>query len=70
MKLQLGKFGLARSQIFTIQIRAFLASPQKKKCGQKKKWNHDEVREAVKEIPLHHKRTLRDLAGALGMPLT
>ena len=24
----------------------------------------------MKEIPLHHKRTLRDLAGALGMPLT
>ena len=51
-------------------IRAFRASPQKKKCGRKKKWNHDEVREAVKEIPLHRKRTLRDLAAALGMPLT
>jgi hypothetical protein len=24
----------------------------------------------VKEIPLHHKQTLRDLARALGMPLT
>ncbi len=24
----------------------------------------------MKEIPLHHKQTLRDLASALGMPLT
>jgi hypothetical protein len=51
-------------------VRAFRASPQKKKCGRKKKWNHDEVREAVKEIPLNQKRTLRDLSAALGMPLT
>jgi hypothetical protein len=49
-------------------VRAFRALPQKK-CGRTKR-NHDEVREAVKEIPLHHKRTLRDLAATLGMPLT
>ncbi|KAI2507526.1 hypothetical protein MHU86_6914 [Fragilaria crotonensis] len=52
------------------EVRAFRASPQKKRCGRKKKWNHDEVREAVKEVPLHHKRTLRDLAAYMGMPLT
>ena len=31
-------------------VRAFRASPpQKKYCGRKKKWNHDEVRDAASE---------------------
>ena len=50
-------------------IRRFSASPQKlNKCGRSKKWNHDEVREAVKLVPLFQRRTIRDLAFALGIP--
>jgi hypothetical protein len=48
----------------------FSASPLKKNCGAKQKWNHDEVRAAVAAVPMHQKRTLRDLAAALGIPLT
>ena len=43
-------------------------SGKKKKCGRHKKWNHDEIREAVTLIPLFKRRTIRDLAHALGMP--
>jgi hypothetical protein len=49
-------------------IRQYRSSPQKKNCGRPKKWNHDEVREAVKLIPLFQRRTIRDLADALRIP--
>ena len=50
-------------------VLQFCASPRKKKkCGRRKKWNHDEVREAVALIPLFRRRTIRDLAHALGIP--
>ena len=32
--------------------------------------NHQDVRDAVREIPFHQKRSLRDLAAALAIPLT
>ena len=32
-------------------ILQFRSSPRKKKCGRHKKWNHDEIREAVALIP-------------------
>ena len=52
-------------------VRQLRASPRKKKnCGRKMKWNRDEVREAIKEIPLFRRRTIRDLAAALGIPPT
>jgi hypothetical protein len=37
-------------------------------CGRNEKWNRDDVREAVKEIPLHKRRTIRSLAAALKIP--
>ena len=50
-------------------IRQFCVSPRKmKKCGQHKKWNHDEICEAVTLIPLFKRRTIRDLAHVLGIP--
>jgi hypothetical protein len=50
-------------------IRSFMSSPQKKgNCGRKQKWNREEVREAVKALPLFQKRTIRSLAQALGIP--
>ncbi len=49
-------------------IRQFRSSPQKKKCGRHKKWNHDEVCKADKLIPLFRRRTIRDLAHALSIP--
>jgi hypothetical protein len=61
MKLKLGEFGIrALANFCDPNVCAIRALPQTKKFGQKKKWNHDEVREAVKELPLHHKKTLRD----------
>ena len=50
-------------------IRQLRSSPRKpKNSGRKKKWNRDEVREAIKEIPLHKRRSIRALAAALGIP--
>ena len=48
--------------------RQFRSSPQKHRCGRPKKWNHDDVREAVKLIPLFQRRTISNLAAALGIP--
>ncbi len=50
-------------------INQFRASPLKKNnCGRPQKWNRDDVREAVKEIPICRKRTIRSLAHALRIP--
>ena len=52
-------------------VRQLRASPLKaRNCGRKKKWNRDEVRDAIKAIPLHRRRTIRALAAALGIPST
>ena len=52
-------------------IRAFRSSPQRKgKCGRPNKWIRDDVREAVKDLPLHQKRTIRSIASALEIPKT
>jgi hypothetical protein len=49
-------------------IQQFCASPQKRNCGRPQKWNHDDVREAVKLIPLFQRVIIRTLANALGIP--
>ena len=49
-------------------IRQFRASPKKRNCGRPRKWNHDDVREAVKLVPLFQRKSIRDLAHALGIP--
>ena len=49
-------------------IRQFRASPQKRNCGRPRKGNHDDVREAVKLVPLFQRGTIRTLASALGIP--
>ena len=46
------------------------ASLQNQIVGQKKKWDHQQVRNAVKEMPFHETRTLRDLSAALAIPFT
>ena len=51
-------------------IAAFRASPRKHLSGRKLKWNRDEVRDAVREVPFQSKRNLRCLSAALGIPLT
>ena len=48
-------------------IRQFRSSPLKKNCGRPKLWNHNEVRKAIKLVPLFHRRSIRDLAAFLGM---
>jgi hypothetical protein len=49
-------------------IRQYRASPQKRNCGRPRKWNHTDVREAVKLVPLAKRGTIRTLATALGIP--
>jgi hypothetical protein len=50
-------------------IRAFRSSPQRKgKCGRPNKWIRDDVREPVKDLPLHQKRTIRSIASAWRFP--
>ena len=44
------------------------ASPHKNRQARNKKWNTDEIREAVKEIPRHQRRSIRSLASALQVP--
>jgi hypothetical protein len=64
-----GVWQRALSNFRNPNIRAFISSPQKKgNCGRKKKWDCDELREAVKKIPLYQRRTNRSLAAALGIP--
>ena len=48
--------------------RQFRSSPQKHRCGRPKKWNHDDVREAVKLVPHFQRRIIRDLSAAIGIP--
>ena len=47
-------------------IRAFRSFP--KKSGRPQKWNRDDVCSAVKELPLHQKRTIRSIATVLEIP--
>ena len=50
-------------------VRQYQASPRKKRnCGRKKKWDPEAIKEAIKDIPLFQRRTIRDLAAALGIP--
>ena len=67
-----GEFHVTRSTISRVWARAqenfqnpdilqFRSSPRKKKCGRHKKWNHDEIREAVALIPLFKRRTIGTL---------
>jgi hypothetical protein len=51
-------------------VRTFRASPHKNKTGRRQQWIPEEVREAVKDLPIHRRRSLRCLIGALGIPLT
>jgi hypothetical protein len=51
-------------------VRTFRASPHKNKTGRRRQWIPEEVREAVKDLPIHRRRSLRCLSGALGIPLT
>ena len=44
------------------------ASPHKNQEARNKKWNTDEIREAVKVVPHHQRRSLRLLSGALEVP--
>ena len=52
------------------KIRRFdnFAPTQKKRCGRHRKWNHEEVREAVCLLPLFQRKTIIDLAAALKKP--
>ncbi len=65
---QLEGFGRVPSRILRIQTFVDFALVLRKNCGQPKLWNHDEICEAVKLVPLYQRRSIRDLAAALGMP--
>ena len=70
VRKQLRECGSVR--VKTLRTQKFVsfvpASPQKKKCGRHRKWDPDEIREAVKLIPLFKRRTIWDLAHALAIP--
>ena len=51
-------------------IALLRASPHKNQEARNKKWNPDEIREAVKAVPHHQRCSLRLLGGALGVPLS
>ena len=51
-------------------VAVLRASPNKNRQARNKKWNADEIREAVKAVPLHQRRSLRLLSGALEIPLS
>ena len=46
----------------------FDAPSQKHKSGRNQKWKRDEVRRAIKALPLHQQRSLRSLGVALAIP--
>ena len=50
------------------EVRQFRSNTEKKRCGRHRKWNHEEVREAVRLLPLFQRKTIRDLAAALKIP--
>ena len=49
-------------------VNRYCSDPLKNKCGRRQKWNRVEVREALKEIPVCEKRSIRSLAHALCIP--
>ena len=49
-------------------VKMFKASPRKKNCGRKQKWDRDAIREAIPLIPLYQRTTFRDLSLALKIP--
>lgn len=52
-------------------VRTFRASPRKSgKTGRKALWNPEDVKQAVKELPIHRRRSLRCISGSLRIPLT
>ena len=51
-------------------VGSLRVSPHKNQEARNKKWNPDEIREAVKAVPHHQCRSLRLLCGALGVPLS
>lgn len=51
-------------------IGAFRASPWKNKSGRHQKYDRQAVREAIKEVPAHQRKNLRQLSFAIGIPLS
>ena len=64
---QLRESGSVRSRTIAIQIFVHLYH-RLKKSGRSQKGNRDDIRLAVKELPLHQKRTIRSMATALEIP--
>jgi transposase-like protein len=61
----------ARQSLTDDTLGDFQASPLKKgNCGRPQVYNRDEVREAIKDVPLHQGNTLSTLGSALGIPKT
>ena len=69
LTLQLGEFGSVPSKILKIlRFDSFVHCLANPKEAGAKKWDRDEVRDSIKNIPLHRRRTIRALAAALGIP--
>jgi hypothetical protein len=59
----------ARQSFADPTIAAFRASPLKKYCGRKQKYDRQEVPDAILLVSLHKRKTLRKLASSIGIPL-
>ena len=73
------KFSMSRAQVYRLWKQAmasrangngYCISPNMKgNVGKKAVYNRDDILEAVEKVPFEKRRTLRDLAGALGVSL-
>jgi len=51
-------------------VQAYRATPQKHRCGRKRKYDDAELAEAVAKVPANQRRSERALAAAVGIPKT
>jgi len=59
----------ARANFDNHMVVSFVSESRKKTtCGRKIKWNREDMKNAVKELPLHQRRSIRDLAVGLAIP--
>jgi hypothetical protein len=59
----------ARANFDNHMIVSFVSESRKKgNSGRKIKWNRDDLKNAVKDLPLHQRRSIRDLSVGLAIP--
>ncbi len=68
-KINQKNVGACHREFWESDIRQFCASPKKRgRRGCTRKWNHNDICEAVKLVPLFKMGSIRDLVVAFGIP--